>query len=151
VTNYSEWDREWEPIIFQEWIREWTFLQLVFELFSSYLWLPYDSSPFISSPVISSRSFRPLVISSPIISSPGHLVPWSFRPLLSHHPNQFHMCKIIQFHMFKIILKMWYVVTSHIYHNLRSLISLYSNYIYSDTCVTVVTLHTGVRHVTIVT
>jgi hypothetical protein len=36
---------------------------------------------------------------------------------------------------------MWYVVTCHIYHNLRALISLYSNYIYSDTCVTVVTLH----------
>jgi hypothetical protein len=67
--------------------------------------LPYDSSPFISSPVISSRSFRPLVISTPVISSPGHLVPWSFRPLLSHQPNQFHMCKIIQFHMINIILK----------------------------------------------
>jgi hypothetical protein len=53
--------------------------------------------------------------------------------------------------MFKIILKMWYVVTSHIYHNLRSLISLYSNYMYSDTYVTVVPLHTGVTHVTIVT
>jgi hypothetical protein len=53
--------------------------------------------------------------------------------------------------MCQIILKMWYVVTSHIYHNLRSLISLYSNYIYSDTCVTVVTLHTGVTHVTIIT
>jgi hypothetical protein len=55
--------------------------------------------------------------------------------------------------MFKIILKMWYVVTilSHMYDNLRSLISLYSNYIYSDTCVTVVTLHTGVTHVIIVT
>jgi hypothetical protein len=60
------------------------------------------------------------------------------------------MCKIIQFHMCKIILKMWYVVTCHIYHNLRFLISLYSNYIYSDTCVTVVTLHTSVTHVTIV-
>jgi hypothetical protein len=53
--------------------------------------------------------------------------------------------------MFTIILKMWFVVTSHIYHNLRSLISLYSNYIYSDPFVTVVTLHTGVTHVTIVT
>jgi hypothetical protein len=52
--------------------------------------------------------------------------------------------------MLKIILKMWCVVTSHIYHNLRSLISLYSNYIYSDTCITVVTLQTGVTHVTIV-
>jgi hypothetical protein len=111
--------------------------------------LPYDSSPFISSPVISSRSFRPLVILSPVISSLGHLVPWSFRPLLSHHPIQFHMCKIIQFHickiikfhMCKIILKIWYVFTSHIYPNLRSLITLYSNYIYSNTCVTVVTLH----------
>jgi hypothetical protein len=55
-------------------------------------------------------------------------------------------CKIIQFHMCQIILKMWYVVTSHIYHNLRSLISLYSSYIYSETCVIVVTLHTGVTH-----
>jgi hypothetical protein len=120
--------------------------------FSSFLfWLPYYSSPFISSPVILSRSFRPLVISYPVISSPGHLVPWSFRPLLSHHPIQFHMCKLIQFQMCKIILKMWYVVLSHIYHNLRSLISLYSNYIYSDTCVTVITLHTGVTHATIVT
>jgi hypothetical protein len=107
--------------------------------------LPYDSSPFISFPVISSRSFRPLVISSPVISSPGHLVPWSFCPLLSHHPNQFHMCKIIQFHMFTIILKMWYVVTSHIYHNLRSLISLYSNYIYS-VCVNVYILEKMVRY-----
>jgi hypothetical protein len=98
----------------------------------TFSWLPYDPSPFISSPVISSRSFRPLVISYPVISSPGHLVPWSFCPLLSHHPIQFHMCTIIQFHMCKIILKMWYVVTSHIYKNLRSLISLYSNYIYSD-------------------
>jgi hypothetical protein len=53
--------------------------------------------------------------------------------------------------MFKIILKMLDVVTSHIYHNLRSLISLHSNYIYSDTFVTVVTLHTGVTHATIVT
>jgi hypothetical protein len=97
------------------------------------------------------RSFRPLVISYPVISSPGHLVPWSFRPLLSHHQIQFHNCKIIQFHMCQIILKRWYVVTSHIYHNLRSLISLYSNYIYSDTCVIVVTLHTGVTHVTIIT
>jgi hypothetical protein len=61
------------------------------------------------------------------------------------------MCKIIQFHMCKINLKIWYVVTSHIYLNLRSLIYLYSNYIYSDTCVTVVTLHTVVTHVTIVT
>jgi hypothetical protein len=50
--------------------------------------------------------------------------------------------------MCKIILKIWYVVTSHMYHNLRS---LYSNYIYSKTCETVVTLHTGVTHVTIVT
>jgi hypothetical protein len=115
-------------------------------------WLPYTIRPLvISPPVISSRSFRPLVISYPVISSPGHLVPWSFRPLLSHHPIQFHTCKIIQFHMCKIILKMWYVVTSHVYHNLRSPISLYSNYIYSDTCVTIVTLHTGVTHVTIVT
>jgi hypothetical protein len=40
--------------------------------------LPYDSSPFISSPVILSRSSRLLVISYPVISSPGHLVPWSF-------------------------------------------------------------------------
>jgi hypothetical protein len=38
--------------------------------------------------------------------------------------------------MCKIILNMGYVVTCHIYHNLRYLISLYSNYIYSDTCVT---------------
>jgi hypothetical protein len=53
--------------------------------------------------------------------------------------------------MCKIILKMWYVVTCHIYHNLRSLISLYLNYIYSDTCVTVATLYTGVTPVTIVT
>jgi hypothetical protein len=48
------------------------------------------------------------------------------------------MRKIIKFHMCKIILKIWYVVTRHIYLNLRSLISLNSNYIYSDTCVTVV-------------
>jgi hypothetical protein len=53
--------------------------------------------------------------------------------------------------MAKIILKMCYDVTSHIYNELRSLISLYSNYIYSDTCVTVVTLHTCVTNVTIVT
>jgi hypothetical protein len=53
--------------------------------------------------------------------------------------------------MCKIIFKMWYVVTSHIYRNLRSLISLYSNDIYSDTCVIVVTFQTGVTHVTIVT
>jgi hypothetical protein len=53
--------------------------------------------------------------------------------------------------MCKIILNIWYVVTCHIYHNLRSLISLYSNYIYSDTCVTVDTLHTSVTNVTIVT
>jgi hypothetical protein len=53
--------------------------------------------------------------------------------------------------MCKKILKMWYVVTSHIYHNLRYLNSLYPNYIYSDTCETVVTLHTDVTHVTIVT
>jgi hypothetical protein len=65
------------------------------------------------------------VISSPGHFVPGHFVPWSFRPLLSHHPIQFHMCKIIQFHMCTIILKMWYVVTSRIYHNLRYLISLY--------------------------
>jgi hypothetical protein len=109
--------------------------------------LPYDSSPFILSPVISSRSFRPLVISYPVISSPGHLVPWSSRPLLSHHPIQFNMCKIIQFHMCKIILKMWYVA-------LVTFITTWGlsfHYIYSDTCVTVVTLHTGVTHVTIVT
>jgi hypothetical protein len=129
------------------------FTQKLFEIIGCFFGYPrpYDSSSVISSPFILSRLFRPLVISYPVISSPGHLVLWSFRPLLSQHPIQFHMCKIIQFHMCKIILKMWYVVTSHIYHNLRSPISLYSNYIYSDTCVTVVTLHTDVTHVTIVT
>jgi hypothetical protein len=57
--------------------------------------LPYDSSPFISSPVVLSWSFRPLVILYPVIWSPGHLVPWLFCPLLSHHPFPFYMCKII--------------------------------------------------------
>jgi hypothetical protein len=44
--------------------------------------LPYNSSPFISSPVISSRSFRLLVILSPVISSPGHLRSFDLHELL---------------------------------------------------------------------
>jgi hypothetical protein len=104
------------------------FLSLSYHPLSAFFWLHYDSSPFISSPFILSRSFCTLVISYPVISSPGHLVPWSFCPLLSQHPIQFHMYKIIQFRMCKIILKMWYVVTtchtmSHLSYNRKPAIT----------------------------
>jgi hypothetical protein len=74
-----------QPTIIQNWLTTLADFVFIVEHRPGIKRLPYDSSPFISSLVISSQSFRPLVILYPVISSPGHLVPWSFCPLLSHH------------------------------------------------------------------
>jgi hypothetical protein len=116
-------------------------------------WLPYDSSPFILSPVILSAGHF----------VPGHFVPWSSRPLVISSPlvtsstsipqNNLKMCILSVLQMKTVVaptvnlyLKKLSLFTNHIYHSLRSHFIIFKLYLQWHMCNTLYRCHTCLHY-----